>query len=78
MIRLNSEKFKNFNFEPKFAIFEEKSQKWIRMNSRVRAITLNIILTETLLWLGLMPQNFSIVILEPKVAIFIKNHENDD
>ena len=25
-----------------------------------------------------MPQNFSIVILEPKVAIFIKNHENDD
>ena len=26
--RLNSEKFKNFNFEPKFTIFEGKSEKW--------------------------------------------------
>ena len=27
MNRLNSEKFHNFSFEPKFAIFEGKSQK---------------------------------------------------
>ena len=34
--RLNSEKFQNFSFQPKFAIFERKSQKMItRVNSQI-------------------------------------------
>ena len=28
VLRLNSEKFQNFSFEPKFAIFVAKSQNW--------------------------------------------------
>ena len=29
MIRMNSDKFQSFSFEPEIAIFDDKSQKWL-------------------------------------------------
>ena len=60
--RLNSEKFQNFRFEPKVAIFDEKSQ--IMKTRDFQEFTLHVIFM------------IFLKMINPIIAIFVRNFKN--